>query len=274
MYTRLDAKSDGLHLGWLNPTRCVLFDLDQTLIDTLDLTVESYRNVVKEYLSEDVSRKELLTLDLAAPALTVLEDLLSQRQISSAELAHNMRERFRLFLERDHDRYARLFDDVTMVLDTLKSRKYILGMVTSKPRTLARMSMVRFSLDAFFDVAVFQEDTEAHKPDPAPILEAIHRLCDTKRCMFHIREFLYAGDAAADIEAGGKAGVLTAAAVWGLLGLESEWRCLKLRAIMNQRPTYVLTSVTDLLDICPSSQSAAIRRANHRDTPPDQLTAP
>ena len=61
----------------------------------------------------------------------------------------------------------------------------------------------------YFEVLVGYEDTEIHKPDAGPVLEAASRFgVPAEQC-------LYCGDSPHDMDAGIAAGAVTAAALWG-----------------------------------------------------------
>jgi pyrophosphatase PpaX len=59
------------------------------------------------------------------------------------------------------------------------------------------------------DVVIGAEDTERHKPEPDPVLEALSRL-DAEPS-----DAVYVGDSPYDILAGNAAGVFTVAVGWG-----------------------------------------------------------
>jgi pyrophosphatase PpaX len=91
-----------------------------------------------------------------------------------------------------------------------------------------------FSLDALIDSAVFLEDTTIHKPNPEPILAALHRLSEDARAA------AYVGDSRHDIVAARAAGVRSVAALWGPAPrVELE----------NERPDFAANSITDLLEL-------------------------
>ena len=60
-----------------------------------------------------------------------------------------------------------------------------------------------------FDAIVTCEDTDRHKPDPAPVLHGLALLDADPRTT------AYVGDSPYDVRAGRAAGVRTAAALWG-----------------------------------------------------------
>jgi pyrophosphatase PpaX len=116
---------------------------------------------------------------------------------------------YRAFQHEHHDRMVTAYVGVRDMLAMLRGRGYVLGVVTSKARNGARRELAQFGLTDLLDVAVFLEDTERHKPEPDPLLEA------ARRGGFEPGRALYVGDSIHDIAAGRAAGMKTAGALWG-----------------------------------------------------------
>ena len=92
------------------------------------------------------------------------------------------------------------FDGVLELLPELRRRGHRLGIVTAKRVATVQLAFDRFPLlRELTDVLVGAEDTERHKPDPDPVLEALRRLGASPE------EAVYVGDSPFDIRAG-KAG--------------------------------------------------------------------
>lgn len=89
----------------------------------------------------------------------------------------------------------------------VKDAGHRVGIVTSSPSAYAQEVLQRFRIP--FDVLVAYGDTENHKPDPDPILEAIRRLGGRKAST------LYVGDDVADIEAAYHAEIRSIGVGWG-----------------------------------------------------------
>src|SRR5262249_51224876 len=120
------------------------------------------------------------------------------------------------------------------VVAELRSRRYLVGVVTSKGRELAIRGLRMGDLESLLDAAVFLEDTERHKPHPEPLLTALGRL----RVEPH--EAVYVGDSAHDMVAGRRAGVKTIAAGWGPFPRAE---------LEREAPDFIAESITDLLEI-------------------------
>ena len=186
--------------------RAVLFDLDQTLLDSADLIVTAFMDTCRTLLRRTLDREETLRT-WAWPVRARFHELAPDR---ADELTQ---EYLRRYLA-EHDRRARLFPGVPDVLDTLCARGYRLGIVTSKRRATTEAAVRAFGLDRWCGVMVVDEDVRRHKPDPEPVLLAVNRL------RVAADETLMVGDSAEDISAGRGAGAGTAAALWGAMRID------------------------------------------------------
>jgi pyrophosphatase PpaX len=81
--------------------------------------------------------------------------------------------------------------------------------VTSKTESLAHRGIDCVGIGDCFDVLIGCDTTAKHKPDPAPVLEALDRLG------IRPSEALFVGDSVHDMASGNAAGVTTVAALWG-----------------------------------------------------------
>jgi pyrophosphatase PpaX len=98
---------------------------------------------------------------------------------------------------------------MTDVLTTLKEEGRRLGVVTAKRHETVRLAFSYLPLEHFFDVVVGSDDTDRHKPDPAPLHHALERLGADRD------DAVYVGDSPFDIRAGKAAGMHAVAVTWG-----------------------------------------------------------
>ena len=87
------------------------------------------------------------------------------------------------------------------------------AVVTSSPRRYAMALLKQFKIE--YDVLVAYEDTEQHKPDPAPLQKALEELGVPPGEACHV------GDAATDSEASYHADVFSIGAAWGVASFET-----------------------------------------------------
>jgi pyrophosphatase PpaX len=189
----------------------VLFDLDGTLIDSGPIIMASMRHaslaVLGRELDEDVARAAI-----GGPGLVAqMRDLDPDRvdELVDVYRAHN---------EPLHETLE-AFPEVLDLLRVLRAEGRTLGIVTAKRVATATLALDRFPiLREVMDVVIGAEDTERHKPDPDPVLEALRRLdADPANAA-------YVGDSPFDVRAGNAAGVFTVAVGWG--GIHPDARLL------------------------------------------------
>jgi pyrophosphatase PpaX len=222
----MNEKSAQATKNRLKKVKAVLFDLDGTVIDTIDLIRSSFRHATTQVLGQSLP-DEVLLQNLGTP-------LLDQMKVFSPEKAEELVKVYREHNQAHHDRMVKEYPDVVTVLTGLKKKGYRLAIVTSKSGPLARRGLEVLGLGPYFEVLVSMDDTTEHKPLPAPILAALQKLgCGPD-------EAVYIGDSPHDLRAGKAAGVLTAAALWGPFPLER---------LLAEKPDLVLDKMTDLLEI-------------------------
>lgn len=181
----------------------VLFDLDGTLIDTIDLLLRSVRHAFEGWPGRKPT-DEAWIRGIGTPLVSQLGEYTN----TEAELTHLL-ERYRAYQHEHHDRLTRCYDHVPDVVRQLSERGYPLAVVTSKASAIARRSLGFVGLEPYFDTVVGFDDTTRHKPDPDPVIVAIDRLGTTAA------RAAFVGDSPHDILAGRAAGVMTVAALWG-----------------------------------------------------------
>jgi pyrophosphatase PpaX len=207
------------------PIRAVLFDLDGTLINSIDHIVDCWQHTVRTGLGWEISREAVLPT-IGRSLVACLDEMAPGRG----------QELYGIYTtyERDrHDTAVHLIEGTREALDQLLDEGYKLGVVTSKVLPVAMNGLRLFDLDRYFEVIITQEDTERHKPYPDPLLVACERLA------LPPTEAVYVGDAHTDVEAGKAAGVLTVGVTWGAAG----------EAVREAGPDYILAGMSELLGL-------------------------
>jgi pyrophosphatase PpaX len=185
------------------PRRAVLFDLDGTLIDSIELIVSSARHAF-EKCGHPMPSAEEWVADLGMPLRAMFG-----RFITDDALMDDLVAGYREYQLANHDRLVRPYEEVESTLETLHRRGYALAVVTSKGEQLARRGLAHVGLDGFFDVVVGLESCTRHKPDPEPVRIALNRIGIGPEAA------AFVGDSPHDMAAGRAAGVTTIAALWG-----------------------------------------------------------
>lgn len=203
-----------------------LFDLDGTLLDSIELIFRCYRHAASTHLGE-------------LPPDSVWRDGLGTplrqqfRMVSSdAELIETMVVTYREYHHEHHDSSVRLYPGVARVVDALAQRGAKLGIVTSKLRHGAERGLRLTGLLDHFPVVVTADEVTRPKPDPEPVEAALERAGSSRDSTIFI------GDSPHDIAAGRAAGVATAAVLWGPFSADELSACA---------PTFFLEKPDEIL---------------------------
>jgi len=204
----------------------VLFDLDGTLVDSIDLIVACFAHTYHTHLGATLSR-EAIVATIGRPLIEALEDTAPGRgsELFATYSAYN---------EVHHDVLMRPYPAAREGARALRARGLPLGIVTSKRRAGALRALRLYDVEPLFPVVVALEDTERHKPAPDPLLAGARQLGLPPASV------LYVGDSVYDVRAAQAAGMPVAAALWGAGGAD------ELRAL---GPDLLLADPGDLLAI-------------------------
>lgn len=169
----------------------VLFDFDGTLINTNDLCFDSYRYAFRRVLNREIEMTEILNL-FGRPLDISLGDYGDAQEALCRE--------YRKFNETNHNKLVKRFDGAEEGVRMIYEQGFKTAIVTSKREHMCREGLKWLGIEDCIDVLVTPEDTNKHKPDPAPILLACERLgLEPARA-------LMVGDSIFDMAAGKAAG--------------------------------------------------------------------
>ena len=181
----------------------VLFDLDGTLIDSIDLILESMRYAFAKCRATAPTDAEWLT-GVGTPLRTMF-----QQYASDCDAIDELIAAYREHQLANHDDLVRCYDQVEETISGLTRDGHPMAVVTSKTESLARRGLELVGILGHFQTIVGCDTCERHKPHPEPVLTALDRLG------YEPHEAVFVGDSVHDVEAGNAAGVTTIAALWG-----------------------------------------------------------
>jgi pyrophosphatase PpaX len=185
----------------LPTAHCVLFDLDGTLIDSIELIVRSFQHATAVHLGAPLTREEVIP--------TIGRSLAGELERIAPGSGAALLATYRTFMLANHDEFVTVYPGIVDLLTALHARGLPTGIVTSKARISAAPSFARFLLDREMSVVAVEDDTKRHKPHPDPLLHAA-RLLDLPPAACW-----YIGDSTHDMIAARAAGMTAIGAAWG-----------------------------------------------------------
>ena len=185
------------------PPLALLFDLDGTLVDSIELILSSFRYTFRQHLGE-VPPDSKWIAGLGTPLFTQLKEFTQEDALARAMIAT-----YRQYQLAHHDEFMRSYEGVTEAMAELRARGHTTAVVTSKMSDLAVRALDFTGLRDTIDIVIGMEDTQRHKPDPEPVRVALAKLGRAAN------EAVFLGDSPHDIASGNAAGVITVAAQWG-----------------------------------------------------------
>lgn len=194
--------------GWIQlQQRAIIFDLDGTLLDTLDDLADSGNQVLAEhglpthpvdayryFVGDGVEKltERMLPAELATPE-------------NVAEYGGLLRE---TYLRRWRQK-TRPYDGIDLMLQGLLERGIHLAVLSNKPHPITQEVVAHFFSDIPFARIDGAKPEVPKKPHPAGAVEiAAHLGLDTK-------DIWYVGDTSVDMQTALAAGMLPVGAAWG-----------------------------------------------------------
>jgi pyrophosphatase PpaX len=182
-----------------------LFDLDGTIIDSIELILRSYRHTMQLHRgNEPMPPDEMWINGLGTPLWAQFGQITEDKEEIEA-----MVQTYRTYNLAHHDAMVKPYDGVVDEIRRMKDAGMRLGVVTSKLRDGAMRGLRVSRIDDVFDIVIGSDDVTNAKPHPEPVLKAVEELG------VQHPETAFVGDSRHDMESGRAAGVKTAAVLWG-----------------------------------------------------------
>ena len=180
--------------------KAIIYDIDGTLLNTVDQNMYTLIRIIREELGEDWTFEQVVPFT-AQPGMKTLADL----GIQDVDTVYARWVRY----VNEYGPGAVPFDGIEELLPLVRQKGIRQAVASSKCRPQYAIDMVSRGYDKFMDAAVLCEDTARHKPDPEPLLVCLRKLG------VEAKDALYLGDARGDMVAAQAAGMDFGYASWG-----------------------------------------------------------
>lgn len=191
-----------------NPCKAVVFDLDGTIMNTIDSISFCANKVLKElgFHAIDNSKYKLYVGNGAGK---LVERMLEHYNLPLNQYYEKAYQRYMELFSEYKDYKAMVYKDLYEVIQELKNRGLKIAVFSNKPhKETYSMITKTFGFD-FFDEIRGDIDGKILKPNPFAINEW------TKKWNINNNEILYLGDTNTDMQTGNNAGAYTVGVAWG-----------------------------------------------------------
>lgn len=187
--------------------KAIIFDLDGTLLDTLDDLADAGNRVLSDagLLTHSVDSYKYFVGD-------GLETLI--RRIMPEDMRHKeqiqvMSKAFRKVYATNWNAKTKVYDGVESLLNSLLRKNIPLNVLSNKPHDFTRICVQEFLGKWEFSQVLGNREGMAKKPDPAGALEIAEKLSVAPL------DIVYVGDTATDMHTAVAAGMCPIGALWG-----------------------------------------------------------
>lgn len=208
----------------------VVFDIDGTLLDTEKAILCALQKILKIENNISYSAEELQFV-LGIPGKEAL------KRLKVTEIDRTIAKWNEYLAE--YASFIGLFPEIEKAIKCLHAANIKTGIVTSKTRNEYKNDFIPFGLNHFFKHVICADDTQEHKPHPAPLLKCMEIAAALPK------ETIYIGDTIYDKQCADSAHVDFALALWGTKNKEIESK------YKFSNPLEIL----ELLNICSKQQS-------------------
>lgn len=193
--------------------RCCIFDLDGTLLNTINSLMYSVNQTLAHFGYPEVDRDHIKKFVGDGYQMLVERAL---KYSGDAELSH-YEEGLQVYREK-FGRYSlyevKPYDGIGELLQGLKERDIKLAVLSNKPHAKTVENIETVFGRGYFDYIAGERPEIPKKPDPAGVI----RILDALR--LKAEECLYFGDTDTDMKTGLGAGLTTVGVTWGFRGRE------------------------------------------------------
>jgi phosphoglycolate phosphatase len=187
--------------------KAVLFDLDGTLLDTLDDLADSMNRVLarmkfpvhptnayKYFVGDGMDELARRVLpETARDSSTIQNCIADMKQDYGAHWADN----------------SKPYDGIPEMLDALREQGMRLVVLSNKPDNFTRATVEHFFPENMFELVAGARPEIKKKPDPAGAIIIADKIG------LNPQQFLYLGDTATDMKTAVQAGMFPLGALWG-----------------------------------------------------------
>lgn len=212
--------------------RCCIFDLDGTLLNTLDALTLTVNLTLEHFGYEPVDEAHVREF-VGDGYKLLMERVLKYR---GDETLEHYEESLDVYMElfAEHCMHnVRPYDGIREFLEELKKHNIKIAVLSNKPHARTVENIERVFGKGYFDYVAGEKTGIPRKPDPAGVIRILDEL------QIHPEECLYFGDTNTDMKTGLGAGLSTVGVTWGFRDREE---------LESFHPQYIISHPSEVFD--------------------------
>ena len=210
----------------------IIFDLDGTLLDTLEDLASACNYALKVSGFKTHNIKDYIRF-VGNGRYKLIERIVPENYKKDKETINKVLGLFDEYYEAHMIDMTKPYDGIIEMINELKQKNIKMAVVSNKPHEFAEVVVKKYFGD-LFEIAYGQRPNHPTKPDPKTVYEVIYSL-DIKK-----DECIYVGDSDVDIHTAKNAGVKSIGVAWGFRG-EKE--------LKEAGADYIIKAPIELLEI-------------------------
>jgi len=202
----------------------IIFDLDNTLVNSFGLILDTFNLIGEKYLNRKFTMKEVIKL-FGPTEKGILANLIDKKNYDSAV------NDFYEYYTKNHNYRVQLYDGIRDVLELCKNNDIILCLNTGKGIESTLITLNQLKIKDYFQMIITGSDVRKPKPDP----EGVNRFINE----FNLEKdkVIFIGDSMADIRCAKNSSILSGSALWD--------SCFR-DEVLALNPDFVFNTVSEL----------------------------
>jgi len=211
--------------------KAIIFDLDGTLLDTLEDVANSVNRVLERHGFPTHSLDDYRHF-VGYGVAELIKRVVPLGECNDSDVT-KLEEAFREEYSRNWNVLTKPYEGIAETLDELNSHHLKMAVLSNKPDDFTKRCVDAFLPDWSFDMVLGHHRGIPHKPDPTGALQITE-------CLNILPEdILYVGDSAVDMKTAIASGMFPVGALWGFRSKE-ELQANGAQALVGQ-PQEILT---------------------------------
>ena len=210
--------------------KAVIFDLDGTLLDTIDdIAISS--NLVLKYYGKSPIPIEDYNYIVGQGAVALIRDILPDLPAEKESEALGL---FEKYYSKQFTVNTKIYEDISKVLTFLQVKGIKMAVLSNKPNSFTKKCVMKYLRDWKFDLVYGIRDGIPRKPNEAGAIEILKEL--------HVEpnETLFIGDTKVDMQTAKNANMSSIGVLWGFREEEE---------LVQHGATYIAKTPTDIIKL-------------------------